>query len=56
MTFEEFRSAYRATFEKMMSYTLKQVGSAIYVERLAALSDEYPEWAEMVEGEKEIAQ
>ena len=51
MTFEEFAALYRATFAKMMSYSPKEVGSAIYVEKLARLSDEYPEWAEQVEAE-----
>ncbi len=52
MTFEQFEAAYRATFAKMMSYSPKQVGSAIYVEQLAALADAYPEWAEMVENDE----
>ncbi len=52
MTFDEFATLYRATFAKMMSYSLKQVGSATYCEQLAALADAYPEWAEIVENEK----
>jgi hypothetical protein len=51
MTFEAFAAAYRATFAKMMSYELTQVGSDIYAEELAKLADAYPEWAEMVEAE-----
>lgn len=51
MTFEEFAKAYRATFAKMMTYKLTEVGSAIYVEKLAALADAFPEWAEQVEAE-----
>lgn len=51
MTFEEFAKAYRATFAKMMSYSLKQIGSDIYVEKLAALADAHPAWAELVESE-----
>lgn len=51
LTFEAFATLYRATFAKMMTYSLKQVGSAIYVEKLADLADAYPEWAELVENE-----
>ncbi len=49
LTFEAFEKLYRATFAQMMSYSLEQVGSAIYVEKLANLADAYPDWAELVE-------
>lgn len=51
LTFEAFEKLYRATFAKLMSYSLKEVGSAIYAEKLAELADAYPEWAERVEAE-----
>lgn len=51
MTFDEFAKAYRATFAKLMSYKLTEVGSGIYAEKMAALADAYPEWAEKVEDE-----
>lgn len=51
MTFDEFAALYRATFAKMMTYSPKEVGSAIYVEKLAALADAHSEWAEQVEAE-----
>ncbi len=51
MTFEEFAKAYRATFAKLMSYKLTEVGSSIYAEKLAVLADAYPEWADQVENE-----
>ena len=51
LTFAEFEKLYRATFATMMGYSLKQIGSAIYAEKLADLSDAYPEWAELVEAE-----
>lgn len=51
LTFEAFAALYRSTFATMMRYTPKQVGSAIYVEKLAALADAYPEWADLVEAE-----
>jgi hypothetical protein len=35
----------------MMTYSTKQIGSAIYVEKLAKLADEHPEWAEQVEAD-----
>lgn len=50
-TYEEFAVIYRATFAKMMSYTLKQVGSDTYCRKLADLADAYPEWAGKVEEE-----
>jgi hypothetical protein len=52
LTFEAFEKLYRETFKRMMSYSLKEVGSAIYAEKLAELSDAYPEWAERVESEE----
>lgn len=52
MTFEAFATLYRATFAAMMSYSLEQVGSAVYVEKLADLADAFPEWAELVEGSR----
>jgi hypothetical protein len=55
LTFAQFKALYIATFNRMMSYSLKQVGSAIYVEKLAKLADEYPEWAEVVENSQEVA-
>ena len=51
MTFEAFAALYKATFATMMTYSPKQVGSAIYVEKLAALADAFPEWAEQVEAD-----
>jgi hypothetical protein len=51
LTFEAFAALYRSTFAAMMRYSLKEVGSAIYAEKLAELSDAYPEWAELVENE-----
>jgi len=49
MNYEEFKTAYITTFNKMMAYSPKEVGSHIYAEKLAELADNYPEWAEMVE-------
>jgi hypothetical protein len=51
LTFAEFSTIYRATFAAMMAYSPNQVGSRIYVEKLAALADAYPEWAAQVEDE-----
>ena len=48
-TYEEFAAAYKATFAKMMSYKLTEVGSDIYADKLAAPI--FPEWAEAVEAE-----
>jgi hypothetical protein len=51
MTFEAFAALYRATFAKMMTYSPKEIGSGIYCEKLEALANAYPEWAEKVEAE-----
>lgn len=51
MTFEAFAVLYKATFAKMMSYSLKEVGSQVYVEKLAELAEAFPEWADAVEAE-----
>jgi hypothetical protein len=51
MTYEEFKTLYINTFKTMMSYTPKEVGSQIYAEKLAKLSDDYPVWTELVESE-----
>lgn len=49
MTFDDFAKVYRATFALMMAYSPNEVGSAIYVEKLADLSDAHPDWAEQLE-------
>jgi hypothetical protein len=51
MTFEAFAALYKATFAKMLSYSLKEVGSSVYAEKMAELADAFPEWAELVEEE-----
>lgn len=51
MTFKAFEKLYRSTFKAMMSYSPNEVGSAVYVEKMASLADDYPEWAEQVENE-----
>jgi|SaaInlStandDraft_4_1057021.scaffolds.fasta_scaffold584828_1 hypothetical protein len=49
MTFMEFKAAYTALFDIMMSYTPDEVGSLIYAEKMAVMADTYPAWAEAVE-------
>jgi hypothetical protein len=51
MTLEEFKTVYTKTFNTMMQYSPNEVGSTIYAEKLAVLSDEYPEFTEIVEAE-----
>jgi hypothetical protein len=51
ITYQEFKTLYINTFKTMMSYTPKEVGAQIYAEKLAKLSDDYPEWTELVESE-----
>ncbi len=54
LTFDEFKKLYIATFRQMMSYTPKQVGMMTYCEKLAELAEAYPEWAELVEADREV--
>lgn len=51
MTYDEFKAAYLKTFNAMMSYKPSECGSSVYAEKLAALADEYPEFAEQAENE-----
>lgn len=51
MTFAEFAKLYAETFRRMMSYSPDEVGSSVYSEQLADLSDAHPAWAEIVENE-----
>jgi len=51
MNFEAFKALYLATFSKMMSYKLTEVGSNIYMEKLVDLADAHPEWVELLEAE-----
>lgn len=44
MTYEEFKTAYTMAFNAMFKYTPDQVGSLIFAEKLAKLSDDYPEF------------
>jgi hypothetical protein len=51
ITYQEFKTLYINTFKTMVSYSPKEVGAQIYAEKLAKLSDDYPEWTELVESE-----
>lgn len=49
LTFDQFEKQYRAAFTGLMKYKPDEVGSQHYAEKMAALSDAHPEWAETVE-------
>lgn len=51
MTYEEFKAQYSSLFAKMMAYSPEVVGAGVYAEKMAKLSDEYPEFAERAENE-----
>lgn len=53
MTFEQFRDEYTRLFQEMNKYDVGEIGSIEYADRMAALSDQYPEWAERVETESQ---
>lgn len=49
LSFEQFEKEYRAAFQNMNKYGVDQVGSGHWAEKMAELSDQYPQWAEQVE-------
>ena len=51
MNYEKFKVEYTKTFKLMMGYSPDQVGSGHYAEKLADLSDAYPEFEERLEDE-----
>ena len=51
MTYEEFKKAYTQAFNSMMNYTCEQVGSSHFAEKMAELSDAYPEFEARLENE-----
>lgn len=52
LSYEEFSKQYKELFNLMMKYSPKEAGSQIYAEKMADLSDKYPEYAKRIEGEK----
>jgi hypothetical protein len=51
MTYEEFKTAYTAAFNRAMSYKPSEVGAGVYTEKMADLADAYPEFADRVEND-----
>jgi len=51
MTYETFKAEYTKTFKRMMSYSPGQIGSGHFAEKLADLSELYPEFEERLESE-----
>lgn len=45
----KFIAEYRAAYKAMLGYTLDQVGSRIYCEKMAEMADAHPDWAEEAE-------
>jgi hypothetical protein len=54
MTFDAFAAEYLKTFRLMCSYTLTEVGSHVYCEKLAEMADAHPEWVEKLENDPTI--
>jgi predicted RNA methylase len=44
LDYEGFRKEYEELFNRMMSYSPNEVGSGIYADKMAKLSDDYPEF------------
>jgi hypothetical protein len=51
LTFAEFEKLYRDAFKGLATYSPKQAGFMVYVEKMAELSDAFPECAEIVEND-----
>lgn len=52
-TYEEFKRKYEESFHEMSKYTLNEVGSQIYLEQMAQLADDHPEWMGRYDRESE---
>jgi hypothetical protein len=48
MTYEEFKAAYTSAFNSMAKYKPSEVGSGYFAEKLANLSDAYPEFESLL--------
>lgn len=46
MTYEDFVKKYESLVTEMLNYDIKEAGSLYFAERLADLSDAYPEFME----------
>ena len=55
MTYEEFKTAYTNAFNNMAKYKVDEVGSSYFAEKMADLSDAYPEFEARLEAELEVA-
>lgn len=51
MNYETFRAEYLKNFAQMMAYKPNEVGSQVYAEKMAKMSDEHAEWVEQIEAE-----
>jgi hypothetical protein len=51
MTYDEFLTVYTATFNCAMTYKPSECGFTVYAEKMADLSDAYPEFADRAENE-----
>lgn len=51
MTYAEFKAAYADAFKRMASYRIDEAGSTYYAEKLADLSDAYPDLEAKMEEE-----
>ena len=49
MDYGSFKKEYTRTMRQWFEYTPEQAGSIVYAEKMSALADEYPDFAERVE-------
>lgn len=50
MTFDEFEKQYTEAFRNLSKYKPDEVGSQVFAEKMAALSELNPKWVEAIEG------
>jgi predicted ABC-type ATPase len=53
LTFDQVAKLYNDAFKNMMKYRTDQAGAEYYAEELGRLEDEYPEWVEQIENQKQ---
>jgi len=51
MTYEEVKATYYSYFREVRSYSFKQAGKKVFLDKMAYLEDKYPEWVEAIEDE-----
>ena len=54
--YDQFSKEYRSAFKSMMKYSPNEVGSQVFADKMAKMSEEHPDWVERIEAEEEAAE